>query len=87
MSVRKDANRRSGIVQVSSLTIVCSQDGKLTLTLRYSYEDRPPSFGKRIEVARKMLRESLDHLESNKLTDLGFAENAVRHIRTDHFGT
>jgi hypothetical protein len=34
-----------------------------------------------------MLRESLDRLESGKLTDLGFAENTVRRIRTDHFGT
>jgi hypothetical protein len=34
-----------------------------------------------------MLREALDRLESNKPTDLGFAENAVRRIRTDHFGT
>ena len=34
-----------------------------------------------------MLRESLDRLESGKLNDLGFAEHAVRRIRTDHFGT
>jgi hypothetical protein len=38
-------------------------------------------------MARKMLRDPLDRLESNKSTDLGFAENAVRCIRTDHFGT
>jgi hypothetical protein len=38
-------------------------------------------------VAKKMLSESLDRLERNKPTDLGFAENAVRRIRTDHFGT
>jgi hypothetical protein len=87
MSTPKDASRRSGIVAVSSLTVVRSQDGELTLTLRYSYEDRPPYFAKRVEVARKMLRESLDRLESGKLNDLGFAEHAVRRIRTDHFGT
>jgi hypothetical protein len=34
-----------------------------------------------------MLRESLERLESGKPADLGFAENAVRRIRTDHFGT
>jgi hypothetical protein len=38
-------------------------------------------------MAKKMLREALDRLESNKPTDLGFAENAVRRIRTDHIGT
>jgi len=38
-------------------------------------------------MAKKMLRESLAHLESNKPTDLGFAEDAVRRIRTDRFGT
>jgi hypothetical protein len=38
-------------------------------------------------MAKRMLRESLGHLESKKPTDLGFAENAVRRIRTDHFGT
>ena len=80
-------SRRSGIAQASSLTVVRCVDGELTLTLRYSYEDRPPSFAKRIEMARKMLRDSLDRLESNKPTDLGFAENAVRRIRTDQFGT
>ena len=34
-------------------------------------------------MAKRMLRESLGHLESKKPTDLGFAENAVRRIRTD----
>jgi hypothetical protein len=38
-------------------------------------------------MAKKMLRDPLDRLESRKPTDLGFAENAVRRIRTDHFGT
>jgi len=34
-----------------------------------------------------MLRDPLDRLESGEPTDLGFAENAVRRIRTDQFGT
>jgi hypothetical protein len=34
-----------------------------------------------------MLRDPLDRLESTKPTDLGFAENGVKRIRTDHFGT
>jgi hypothetical protein len=38
-------------------------------------------------VAKKLLREPLDRLESNKPTDLGFAEDAIRRIRTDRFGT
>jgi hypothetical protein len=38
-------------------------------------------------VVKKMLREPLVRLENNKPTDLGFAENAVRRIRTDQFGT
>jgi hypothetical protein len=86
LSARKDASRRSENVQISSLTVVRGQDGELTLTLRYSYADRPPSFRNRTEVAKKMLRESLDRLESKKPIDLGFAEDAVRHIRTDRFG-
>jgi hypothetical protein len=69
------------------LTVVHGQDGELTLTLRYSYEGRPPSFGKRVELAKKLLRESLERLECGKPADLGFAENAVRRIRADHFGT
>jgi hypothetical protein len=59
----KDARRRSGIVAVSSLTVVRGRHGEFTLTLRYSYADRPPSFAKRVEVAKQMLRESLTHLE------------------------
>ena len=86
MSVRKGARRHPGIAEVSSLTVGCGEDGRLTLTLRYSYEGRPPSFGKRIEMARKMLREPLARLESGKPVDLGFAEDALRRIRTDHFG-
>jgi hypothetical protein len=75
------------VVEVSSLSVVRGEDGALTLTLRYSYEGRPPSFGKRIEMAKKMLREPLDRLEHGKPANLGFAEDAVRRIRTDHFGT
>ncbi len=86
MSVRKGASRRTGIVEISSLTVVRGEDGGLTLTLRYSYEGRPPSFGKRIEMAKQMLREPLECLESGKPADLGFAEDAVRRIRTDYFG-
>ena len=37
-------------------------------------------------MAKKMLREPLECLESGKPTDLGFAEDAVRRIRTDHIG-
>ncbi len=87
MSARKDASRSSSIVAVSSLNIIRGQDGALTLTLRYSYEDRPLSFAKRVEMVKKLLRESLDSLESNNPTDLGFAENAVRRTRTDRLGT
>jgi hypothetical protein len=86
MSVRKGASRLPGIVEVSSLSVVRGEDGGLTLTLRYSYEGRPPSFGKRVEMAKKMLREPLDRLENGNPADLGFAEDAVRRMRTDHFG-
>ena len=55
-------SRRSRIAQISSLTIVRGADGELTLTLRYSYEGRPPTFAKRVELAKKMLRESLERL-------------------------
>ena len=37
-------------------------------------------------MAKKMLRELLDRLESGKPADLGFAEDALRRTRTDHFG-
>ncbi len=69
------------------MNVARGEDGGLTLTLRYSYEGRAPSFGKRIEMAKKMLREPLDRLENDKPADLGFAEDALKRMRTDHFGT
>jgi hypothetical protein len=57
------------------------------MAVRYSYEKNPPSRGKRVEMMKAMLGEALDRLESGKPTDLGFAEDAVRRIRTDQLGT
>ena len=37
-------------------------------------------------MAKQMLREPLECLEGGKLADLGFAEDAVRSIRTDYLG-
>lgn len=55
--------------------------------MRYAYEGRPPSSKKRAEMAKVVLTEALDRMERGKPVDLGFAEDAVRRVRTDTMET
>ncbi|MEW6635720.1 MAG: hypothetical protein AB1425_02780 [Actinomycetota bacterium] len=41
---------------------------------------------KRSGMAKALLAEALDHLEKGQPVDLGFAEDAVRRVRTDKMG-
>ena len=59
--------------------------GDLIVVVRYSYDGarKPPSRKRRIEMARALLREALDRLESGEVVDVGFSEDALRRVRTD----
>lgn len=56
------------------------EDG-LVVTLRYAYEGKPPK--KRTGMAKALLGEALARLEKGKPADLGFAEDAIKRVRTD----
>jgi hypothetical protein len=75
--------RRPGTIEPLALTIGRGEDGRLTLTLRYSYESKPPSSRKRTRMATVLLREALDRLQSGEVADTGFSEDALRRVRTD----
>jgi hypothetical protein len=66
-----------------ALSVSRTREGGVTVSLRYSYEGRPPSLKKRAGMAKALLSEALDRLETGKPVDLGFAEDAVRRVRTD----
>ena len=51
--------------------------------MRYSFEERPPSLRKRIEIVKTVLGDALDRLEKGKPADLGFSEDARRRVRID----
>ena len=55
----------------------------MVVTLKYAYEGKPPSLRKRVEMAKAVLDEALDRLKKDKPADLGFAEDARRHVRPD----
>ncbi len=55
----------------------------MVISLRYSYEKEPPSPNRRIGMAKDLLRETLDRLENGKVADIGFAEDAIKRVRTD----
>ncbi|ABG05194.1 hypothetical protein Rxyl_2264 [Rubrobacter xylanophilus DSM 9941] len=76
-------SRRSGTVEPLALTIIRGEDSGLTLTLRYSYEGKPPSFGERTTMVAVLLREVLDLLQGGEVADTGFSEDALRRVRTD----
>jgi hypothetical protein len=66
-----------------ALAVTRTPEGGLEVALRYSYERRPPSSRKRVEMARGVLRETLERLGEGEPVDLGFAEDAHRRVRTD----
>ncbi len=62
------------------------RDDRLIVSVRHSYEGRPPARKKRVQQAKTLLSEALERLEeagSDEVADLGFAEDATRRVRTD----
>jgi len=66
-----------------AVSVSRTREGSIVITVRYSYEGRPPSQKKRAAMAKEMLREALHRLESSKPVDVGFSEDSQRRIRTD----
>jgi hypothetical protein len=81
-SVPNDAAPGGVAVSVSR-----TREGGLIIAVRYSYEGRPPSFKKRIDMAKAMLREAVDRLQDGNSVDVGFSEDSSRRIRTDRMET
>jgi hypothetical protein len=77
-SVTHDAAPGALAVSVSR-----TREGGLIIAVRYSYEGRPPSSKRRIEMAKAMLGEAVDRLKDGNSVDIGFSEDSSRHIRTD----
>jgi hypothetical protein len=77
-SVPNDAAPGALAVSVSR-----TREGSVIIAVRYSYEGRPPSSKKRIEMAKAMLREAVDRLQDGDPVDVGFSEDSSRRIRTD----
>ena len=69
--------------KVLALSVARTPEGSLIITVRYSYEGRVPSQGKRTEMARAMLREAAARLEDGSPVDVGFSEDSQKRIRTD----
>ena len=66
-----------------AVSVSRTRDGGLIIAVRYSYEGRPPSFKKRIEMAKAMLRKAVDRLQDSSSVDVGFSEDSPKRIRTD----
>jgi hypothetical protein len=66
-----------------AVTVSRTREGGLIVAVRYSYEGKVPSFKKRAEMARAMLREAAERLESGEHVDIGFSQDSVRCVRTD----
>lgn len=69
------------------MSVSRAREGGLLISVRYSYGKNPPSRGERVKMTKAMLEEALDRLERGRPTDLGFAEDAVRRVRTDQLET
>jgi hypothetical protein len=66
-----------------AVSVSRTREGGLIIAVRYSYEGRPPSSKKRIEMAKAILREAVDRLQDGDPVDVGFNEYVPRRIRTD----
>ena len=65
------------------VSVSCTRERGLIIAVRYSYEGRPPSSKKHIEMAKAILREDVDRLQDSNSMDIGFSEDTLRRIRTD----
>ncbi len=66
-----------------AVSVSRTREGGLIIAVRYSYEGKVPSYKKRAEMARAMLCEAAERLESGERVEIGFSEDSVRCIRTD----
>jgi hypothetical protein len=66
-----------------AVSVSRTREGGLIIAVRYSYEGRPPSSKKRIEMAKAMLGEAVDRLQDGNSVDIAFSEDSSRRIRTD----
>jgi hypothetical protein len=66
-----------------AVSVSRTREGGLIIPVRYSYEGRPPSSKKRIEMAKAMLGEAVDRLQDGNSVDVAFSEDSSRRIRTD----
>jgi hypothetical protein len=66
-----------------AVSVSRTREGSLIIAVRYSYEGRSPSFKKRIEMAKAMLRKAVDRLQDSSSVDVGFSEDSPKRIRTD----
>ena len=66
-----------------AVSVSRTREGALIIAVRYSYEGRPPSSKKHIEMAKAILREDVDRLQDSNSMDIGFSEDSLRRIRTD----
>jgi hypothetical protein len=66
-----------------AVSVSRSRQGSPIIAVRYSYEGRTPSFKKRIEMAKAMLREAVDRLQDGDPVDVAFSEDSSRRILTD----
>jgi hypothetical protein len=66
-----------------AVSVSRTREGGLSIAVRYSYEGKVPSYKKRPEMARAMLCEAAERLESGEYVDIGFSEDSVTRVRTD----
>jgi hypothetical protein len=70
-----------------AVSVSRTREGGLIIAVRYSYEGRPPSFKKRVEMTKAMLREAVDRLQDGNSVDAGFSEDSPWRVRTDRMET
>ncbi len=70
-------------VSFLGLSMSRTREGGVLVSLRYSYEGKPPSRKERIEAAKTLLLEVLGCLEGGEVADVGFQEDIQRRVRTD----
>ena len=70
-------------ISLLSLSVTRTREGGMLVSVRYSYEGKPPSRKERIDAAKTLLRETLGHLEGGEVADVGFQEDIQHKLRTD----
>lgn len=68
-----------------SVSRPCGAAAGLLVSLRYSYEVKPPNHKACIEMAKALMREALQRLEAGEVADLGLREDSPRRVRIDQW--